>query len=145
MNTTALTNGDVVVDGDWGPLLHWTLFHNKVCNFNSNVKICVLNCINISSTVNIGCRVKNGWVLGISFQKRRPVGKFRWLKNLRKLGVDLQYRKSSAKPWLTNITDGLILQWNQVRQRGIATMGHTLSTERVLQPPGPRVLCWLIL
>ena len=32
----------------------------------------------------------------------------------RKLGVDLQYRKSSAKPWLTNITDGLVLQWNQV-------------------------------
>ena len=35
-------------------------------------------------------------------------------RKLRKLGVDLQYRKSSAKPWLTNITDGLVLQWNQV-------------------------------
>jgi len=34
---------------------------------------------------------------------------------IRKLGVDLQYRKSSAKPWLTNITDGLVLQWNQAR------------------------------
>ncbi len=76
---------------------------------------------NISSTVNIGCSVKKRvGLLGISLQKRRPVDA-RWkillVELLRKLGVDLQYRKSSAKPWLTNITDGLILQWNQVRQR----------------------------
>ena len=31
----------------------------------------------------------------------------------RKLGIDLQYRKASCKPWLTNITEGLVLRWNQ--------------------------------
>eukprot|EP00913_Durusdinium_trenchii_P010119 g9491.t1 len=45
-----------------------------------------------------------------------------------KLGVDLQYRKSSTKPWLTNITEGLLMQWNQENPCEIVTAHDRLLT-----------------
>eukprot|EP00439_Symbiodinium_sp_Y106_P037387 s1698_g4.t1 len=52
---------------------------------------------------------------------QRPVKRRLTLVRPGKLGVDLHYRKTSTKAWLTNITEGLVLQWNQENPQHIVT------------------------
>ena len=100
------------------------IFPQKMCNFNWLASEFVYEHLKYGKN---WVQQKFGGVAGVAWNflsKRSPSGL------IRKLGVDLQYRKSSAKPWLTNITDGLVLQWNQAR-----TPHWWHCAEGVLPPP----------
>eukprot|EP00435_Cladocopium_sp_Y103_P038316 s2018_g10.t1 len=103
---------NVVINHVAGSLLDWNQSQASEHQIRRYDRIVQVNGKKISG-VDVDLHIEDKSRADVLLTLQRPVKRKLTLHRPGKLGVDLQYRKSSAKPWLTNITDGLVLQWNQ--------------------------------
>lgn len=111
---------NVVIKDVAGPLIDWNESQASEHQIRRYDRIVQVNGKKISG-VDVDLHIEDKGRADVLLTLQRPVKRKLTLHRPGKLGVDLQYRKSSAKPWLTNITDGLVLQWNQENPSQIVT------------------------
>ncbi|CAJ1361172.1 unnamed protein product [Effrenium voratum] len=110
----------VVIKEVTGPLAEWNSEHPSDHQVRILDRIVQVNGKKITGAdVDRHLEDKSNSELLLALQ--RPAERKVTLQRPGKLGIDLQYRKASCKPWLTNITEGLVLRWNQENSNHLVT------------------------
>ncbi|CAE7428538.1 unnamed protein product [Symbiodinium natans] len=90
---------------------------------------------------DISSKLEDRDVKDIRLTVKRPEERTLVLHKPGRLGIDVNYRKTSAKPWIASVGSGLVAEWNKAKpemavaanDRIVSVNGHSGATDILLE------------